>query len=95
MVSTWTLFNYKHDPNSTDLSVITRLTLLFEVFSYAALRKQPIARMNDSTIRIALMGVTGSGKSTFIKTASGMDAGVGHELFSCKRILQHGVTYLD
>jgi ABC-type lipoprotein export system ATPase subunit len=41
------------------------------------------------------MGVTGSGKSTFIKTASGMDAGVGHELFSCKRILQHGVTYLD
>jgi ABC-type lipoprotein export system ATPase subunit len=40
--------------------------------------------MSDPVIRIALMGVTGSGKSSFIKTATGIDAGVGHDLFSCK-----------
>lgn len=30
--------------------------------------------------------VTGSGKSTFIKMASGMDVNVGHDLKSCKSL---------
>jgi len=41
-------------------------------------------KMSESRIRIALMGVTGSGKSSFIQTASGLNVGVGHELHSCK-----------
>lgn len=41
--------------------------------------------MAKTEIRIAVMGVTGSGKSTFIETASGLsDVGVGHNLQSCK-----------
>ncbi|KXN84717.1 hypothetical protein AN958_12144 [Leucoagaricus sp. SymC.cos] len=32
---------------------------------------------------IALMGPTGSGKSTFISTISGADQGIGHDLMSC------------
>jgi ABC-type lipoprotein export system ATPase subunit len=36
-------------------------------------------------IFIAVMGVTGAGKSTFIKAASGLDnVLVGHDLTSCK-----------
>ena len=33
---------------------------------------------------IAVMGVTGSGKSTFIKTASQLNVDIGHDLTSCK-----------
>lgn len=48
-----------------------------------------IASVNNKMLRkkifIAVMGVTGAGKSTFIKTASGLDTVlVGHELTSCK-----------
>ena len=36
-------------------------------------------------IYIAVMGVTGAGKSTFIRTASGLDeVDVGHDLKSCR-----------
>jgi flagellar biosynthesis GTPase FlhF len=80
--------------HSTNFTEIFSFDLSLEVISYIVLRKQPMPRMNDSTIRIALMGVTGSGKSTFIKTASGLNAGVGHELFSCKRSFCHGVSIL-
>jgi ABC-type lipoprotein export system ATPase subunit len=41
--------------------------------------------MSERRIYIALMGVTGSGKSSFVKTASGLDVGVGHELHSCEQ----------
>ena len=35
---------------------------------------------------IAVMGVTGSGKSTFIQTASELDAiDIGHDLKSCRK----------
>jgi ATPase subunit of ABC transporter with duplicated ATPase domains len=37
-------------------------------------------------IYIAVMGVTGAGKSTFIRTASGLEGvDVGHDLKSCER----------
>lgn len=40
--------------------------------------------MSKPTIRIAVMGVTGSGKSTFIKYATGSEkVGIGHNLYSC------------
>jgi len=32
---------------------------------------------------IAVMGVTGSGKSTFIRIASQLDVNIGHDLMSC------------
>ncbi|KAK4892653.1 hypothetical protein LTR27_008929 [Elasticomyces elasticus] len=59
--------------------------------------------MGESNIRIALMGVTGSGKSSFIQTASGLDVGVGHELHSFTSEVQpfefdyggHHITLID
>jgi energy-coupling factor transporter ATP-binding protein EcfA2 len=39
--------------------------------------------LKEEDIVIAVMGPTGSGKSTFINVATGVDAGVGHELESC------------
>ncbi|KAK3670594.1 hypothetical protein LTR78_009562 [Recurvomyces mirabilis] len=38
--------------------------------------------MGKPSVRIAVMGVTGAGKSTFIQTASDLDVGIGHELQS-------------
>jgi len=39
-----------------------------------------------SSIRIAVMGVTGAGKSRFIQVASGRDdVGIGHDLHSCPK----------
>lgn len=39
--------------------------------------------MSKPTVRIAVMGVTGSGKSTFIKHATGSEkVGIGHKLYS-------------
>lgn len=48
--------------------------------------------MSQSTpkILIAVMGMTGSGKSTFIKTASQLDVDIGHDLKSCKRLSKEG-----
>jgi ABC-type lipoprotein export system ATPase subunit len=38
----------------------------------------------DSFVAIAVMGMTGAGKSTFIQKASGLDSvKVGHDLESC------------
>jgi ABC-type lipoprotein export system ATPase subunit len=38
----------------------------------------------DGFVAIAVMGMTGAGKSTFIQKASGLDAvKVGHDLESC------------
>jgi len=39
--------------------------------------------LNKNDMIIAVMGPTGSGKSTFIKTASGAEDIVGHSLQSC------------
>lgn len=35
-------------------------------------------------VYIAVMGYSGTGKSSFIATSSGMDVKVGHSLISCK-----------
>ncbi|OAX30640.1 hypothetical protein K503DRAFT_806951, partial [Rhizopogon vinicolor AM-OR11-026] len=42
----------------------------------------------NSEIRIAVMGATGSGKSTFINKASGSSLPVGHGLESCTKEVQ-------
>jgi hypothetical protein len=42
---------------------------------------------HNRKVFIAVMGVTGSGKSTFIKTASQMNVDIGHDLTSCKFFL--------
>lgn len=34
---------------------------------------------------IAVMGLTGTGKSTFIKLLTGLDVKIGHNLAACKR----------
>lgn len=42
-------------------------------------------KMLRKKIFIAVMGVTGAGKSSFIKAASGLDeVAVGHDLTSCR-----------
>jgi len=49
-----------------------------EMVSYAEPSRKP------RKIFIAVMGVTGSGKSSFIATATGSDAvGIGHDFKSC------------
>ena len=35
---------------------------------------------DDHAFNIAVMGVTGAGKSTFIKAATGLDVPIGHAL---------------
>lgn len=60
-----------------------------ELQPYSRLNAVPVPSANNTMLRkkifIAVMGVTGAGKSTFIKTASGLDdVLVGHELTSCK-----------
>ncbi|KAF8811262.1 hypothetical protein BYT27DRAFT_7208685 [Phlegmacium glaucopus] len=45
--------------------------------------KETIAKLSQDDVIIAVMGPTGSGKSTFIKLATGLDTGVGHNLQSC------------
>lgn len=37
-----------------------------------------------SDIFVAVMGMTGSGKSTFISLCTGEDVAVGHDLQACK-----------
>ncbi|KAK5442622.1 hypothetical protein LTS15_011046 [Exophiala xenobiotica] len=39
--------------------------------------------MEQQKVYIAVMGVTGAGKSSFIKTATGMDVEIGHTFMSC------------
>lgn len=56
-------------------------------------------KMLRKKIFIAVMGVTGAGKSTFIKAASGLDSVlVGHELTSCRfamvLVLRHAHSHL-
>jgi signal recognition particle receptor subunit beta len=36
---------------------------------------------------IAVMGVTGAGKSSFIATCSNQDVTIGHDLTSCKSLM--------
>lgn len=38
----------------------------------------------NRALYIAVMGVTGSGKSNFIKMATGLDVPIGHGLESCE-----------
>ena len=45
------------------------------------------AIVNMSQIRIAVMGVTGSGKSTFIQMATQADVGIGHTYSSCMFVI--------
>jgi predicted GTPase len=40
--------------------------------------------MEQQKVYIAVMGVTGAGKSSFIKTATGMDVEIGHTFMSCE-----------
>jgi predicted GTPase len=40
-------------------------------------------------VYIAVMGVTGAGKSSFISTCSGKSVKIGHNLKSCKEAKQH------
>ena len=35
-------------------------------------------------VYVAVMGVTGAGKSTFIEKLTGQKINIGHSLFSCK-----------
>ena len=35
-------------------------------------------------VYVAVMGVTGAGKSTFIEKLTGKEVNIGHGLFSCK-----------
>ena len=35
-------------------------------------------------VYVAVMGITGAGKSTFIETLTGKKINIGHGLFSCK-----------
>ncbi len=35
-------------------------------------------------VYVAVMGVTGAGKSTFIEKLTGKKINIGHSLFSCK-----------
>ncbi|KAK3070300.1 hypothetical protein LTR53_000895 [Teratosphaeriaceae sp. CCFEE 6253] len=59
--------------------------------------------MGETRIRIAVMGVTGSGKSSFIQSASELSVGVGHNLHSFTSEVQpfefeyegHHVTLID
>jgi len=39
---------------------------------------------HNKKVFISVMGVTGAGKSTFIKTASQLDVDIGHDLASCE-----------
>jgi ABC-type lipoprotein export system ATPase subunit len=41
---------------------------------------------SSDEIYIAVMGVTGAGKSRFIRECSGLDVPVGHTLESCKKM---------
>jgi hypothetical protein len=45
---------------------------------------QPPATDHKSDVYFAVMGITGSGKSTFVRDCSGVDVIVGHDLVSCK-----------
>ncbi|KAF2972989.1 hypothetical protein GQX73_g669 [Xylaria multiplex] len=51
--------------------------------------------VQDEPIRILVVGITGSGKSTLIKNASGHDVGIGHEGDSCTQICQRYPTKYD
>jgi hypothetical protein len=44
---------------------------------------------HETPIIIAVMGVTGSGKSSFIEKVSGLKTGIGHGLKSCKCLLTY------
>ncbi|PPQ95244.1 hypothetical protein CVT26_014935 [Gymnopilus dilepis] len=44
--------------------------------------------VDESDVAIAVMGATGSGKTTFINSASGSDLRVGHSLQSCTSVVQ-------
>ena len=45
-----------------------------------------LSRPND--LAIAVMGLTGSGKSTFINLLVDQEVTIGHGLVSCKRLLR-------
>ncbi|KIM49736.1 hypothetical protein M413DRAFT_115381 [Hebeloma cylindrosporum] len=42
-----------------------------------------VEELKEEDVVIAVIGLTGSGKSTFINVATGLDVGVGHDLISC------------
>lgn len=44
----------------------------------------PVPKFGPKDILIAVMGMTGAGKSTFISNIAGLDMKIGHDLFSCK-----------
>lgn len=46
--------------------------------------RQAAPRFTDRSILIAVMGMTGSGKTTFISKATRTEMEVGHDLKSCK-----------
>jgi flagellar biosynthesis GTPase FlhF len=41
-------------------------------------------RFTDRSILIAVMGMTGAGKTTFISKTTGLDMEIGHGLRSCR-----------
>ena len=56
-----------------------------ETTSTHSLALRLLAMQRDASIRIAVMGVTGSGKSKLIEYASGLErVGIGHNYESCE-----------
>ncbi|KAH8807170.1 P-loop containing nucleoside triphosphate hydrolase protein [Xylogone sp. PMI_703] len=56
--------------------------------------KFPLLPFTSNDILIAVMGMTGAGKTSFIKDITGLDMEVGHSLQSCKDI-QIATTEID
>ena len=54
----------------------------------------PFFKVAEDVVLIAVMGVTGSGKSTFVKQVTGSEKFViGNELTSCTLTTLHHVPY--
>lgn len=49
----------------------------------------PCPRYDPEDILIAVMGMTGAGKTSFISTVAGVDMKIGHGLFACKKTSFH------
>ncbi|KAF8160036.1 P-loop containing nucleoside triphosphate hydrolase protein [Crassisporium funariophilum] len=74
---------YKFGKNLAERQTIEIRKNRMSIIQGSQATKLETNELSKNDVIIAVMGPTGSGKSTFVKIASGLDTGIGHTLQSC------------